>query len=454
MTQIADILGSDDLKGIQLLSQDQNLSAYENGARGDKGCAAFVMRPKTLDEVSRCVSFCISNNIKFVPQSANTGLVGASIPDISGEQAVLTLEGLTSTFDLDVNNRSVTVSAGMRLSELNNRLFQHDLFLPIDLGSDPMIGGMVATNTGGSRYLRYGDMRRNVLGLKVVLPTQDGDIVSLGSSVRKNNTGQDWKQQHIGTSGEFGVITEVTLNLEPSIKQQAAAILVPSSDNAIFELLKFLETHLGPVFSAYELMSESAMRHALAHAPSLSNPFAGGKIPRVALLLELSRSSQINPWETPLDEVLEQVLAQAWELPSEPLEDALFGRPEQIWSFRHALSEGVKSAGTLFAFDLGFTRPKAIEFRNAMIKELPKEFPELEICDFGHIGDGGLHFNLVCKNSEYAKQPGYEQHLRDWVMEQAVVKYGGSFSAEHGIGPKNIRYYERYSATHSVLSVT
>jgi FAD/FMN-containing dehydrogenase len=114
-----------------------------------------------------------------------------------------------------------------------------------------------------------------------------------------------------------------------------------------------------------------------------------------------------------------------------------------MWALRHALSEGVRTAGKLYAFDLGFRRPDVLAFRQAIQNELPDFAPGVTICDFGHVGDGGLHFNLVGSNETHSDQ--FEQVLRDWVVEQAVERFGASFSAEHGIGPKNIRYFEKYS---------
>lgn len=432
------------LSGIDIVDAAQDLAVYQAGARGDQGIAAFVMRPATTTDVSRCSAYCHQQQMTYVIQSGNTGLVGASVPDNSGTQAVLSLARLKSGFELDLANRSATVGAGMRLSALNGRLVEHDLFLPIDLGADPLLGGMVATNTGGSRFLRYGDMRRQVLGLTVVLPDAQGTVLRLGSAARKNNIGADWKQHFIGTSGRFGIVTEMIVNLEPLPQQQAVALVVPTDDQAIMALLQFLESRVGSLLSAYELMSGATIKHALQHAPALTDPFAGGDIPPVVLLVELSRTTALNDWETPLQDVLEQVLSAAWELPQALLADALLGRAEPAWALRHALSEGVKAAGTLFAFDLGFTRAVALAFRSAMLAELPRHFPEIEICDFGHIGDGGLHFNLVCHDRAIAAQADYEQRLRDWVTTQAVERFGGSFSAEHGIGPKNQRYYERY----------
>ncbi len=120
----------------------------------------------------------------------------------------------------------------------------------------------------------------------------------------------------------------------------------------------------------------------------------------------------------------------------------LFGRPEEFWALRHALSEGVRAAGPLIAFDLGFTRDQVIAFREAMSTELPKAFPQIEICDFGHLGDGGLHFNLVKTDGQNCAE--FEAELRDWVVDRAVVDFGGSYSAEHGLGPKNLKYFRRF----------
>lgn len=427
---------------ITSLLNDNDKAGFLTGVRGETGTSPFVMQPQSTEEVAECVRHCVRHNLKYLPQSANTGLVGASVPDQEGKTAVLSCGKLRETFDLDLANRSLKVSAGFRLSEINDRLSSHGLFFPIDLGADPMIGGMVATNTGGTRFLRYGDVRQNVLGMTVVLHGPTADVLTLGSPVRKNNTGPDWKQNFIGTSGWFGVITEVIVNLEPVVQDQAAALVIPSSDEASLSLLQFLETRAGHLLSAFEFMSQAAMIHTFAHVPSLPNPFPHGDVPQMAVLVELSRTTKKAPWDTPLDEVLQAILAEAWELEQAPIKDAYFGRPEEIWALRHAISEGVKSAGPLIAFDLGFTRDNVIAFRSAMLAELPKAFGNIEICDFGHLGDGGLHFNLI--KTDGPTTPEFETVLRDWVVKRAVQKFNGSYSAEHGIGPKNLIYHRAY----------
>ena len=193
----------------------------------------------------------------------------------------------TRRFELDKDNRSLSVGAGYRLSAVNARLAADGLCFPIDLGADPSIGGMIATNTGGARFLRYGDVRANLLGLTVVLGDEAGTILTLGGGLHKNNTGVDWKQMFVGTSGAFGIVTEAVVKLHPLPGDQAAAILVPASGAAVLPLLHMMETALGPALTAFEGMSGNAMRAALSHVPSLRDPFAGA-VPDYAILVEVS----------------------------------------------------------------------------------------------------------------------------------------------------------------------
>lgn len=430
-----------------LLTAANGLVAYETGARYDRGSAAFVARPVSTDEVSAVVAYCVTNGIALVPQSGNTGLVSGSTPDESGSQGVLSLDRLTAPFELDRINRTVLAGAGLRLSDLNARLEKSELFFPIDLGADPRLGGMIATNTGGTRFLRYGDVRRNVLGLKIVLADQDGTVLDLSCDLRKNNTGVDWKQLFIGTSGAFGIVTECVLNVEPVPRQSATAFLIPSSTQKIPALLIAMEDALGSCLSAFEGMSGNAVRAALEHVPSLRNPFQGGVVPDFMILAEISRVNAPRDGEQKLNEVMEEVLSAIWEGEESLLVDAFVGPPHEIWALRHALSEGVKHTGKLIAFDLSFRRGEVMRFLDHMKAQIPARFPGVTICDFGHIGDGGVHFNLiVAKDDPRLADEAFEPALRGYVFETAVKHFRGSFSAEHGIGRKNQAVYDRYTA--------
>lgn len=440
LAQLRALLGP---RGVLTAAED--MIGYETGARYDRGHALAVLRPATTEQVSQVVAICVRHGLHIIPQGGNTGLVSGATPDASGQQVVLSLQRLTGSFALDADNRSVTLGAGYRLSEVNRRLAAEGLSFPIDLGADPAIGGMIATNTGGARFLRYGDVRANVLGLTVVLADAAGTVLQLGGALYKNNTGVDWRQLFIGTSGSFGIITEAVLRLHPLPRDQAAAILVPSSGAAVLPLLRAMEDRLGPELSAFEGMSGNAMQAALQHVPGLRTPFAEG-LPDYAILAEVSRARRPRLGEAGAEDLLQEVLADIIEERPDLLVDARFGAHDRIWALRHALSEGVKAMGRLIAFDLAFRRGDIMRFCDQMKAQMPDRFPGVTICDFGHIGDGGVHFNLVvAADSALATDPAQEAALRDWVFDVTVRDFGGSFSAEHAIGRKNQRWHDLYT---------
>lgn len=422
-----------------VLTSPEDLSGYQRGWRGESGKAAFVLRPSTNDQISSALRYAHAENIKIIPQGANTGLVGASVPDESGTQSILSLDRMNNVISIDPVNRTAHVQAGCRLSKLNAALEPHGLYFPVDLSADPSIGGMIATNTGGSRLLKYGGVRENTLGISAILPT--GEPVALLNTCRKNNTGLDLKHIFIGTGGQFGIITEAIINLAPRPQQTATALLVPRTPESVNLLLMQLETLCSNYLSAFEGMSKNAINCALAHTPTLHNPFGKDEIPPYTILLELSRSWPERNGEMPLGDVLENILSTLWESPDEPLENALIGDPHKLWSLRHGLSEGVQKSGRLIAFDIAFKRGDVIAFLEQMKKQLPTQFQNISICDFGHIGDGGVHFNLVAPHDMNID----EMALRRWVYDIVVNQYNGSFSAEHGIGPKNQAFYNLYT---------
>lgn len=421
-----------------------DMAGYEAGARHAGGRAAFVMRPRTTADVAICVAYCAQNGIHIVPQAGNTGVVAGSTPDATGTQAVLSVELLVDPWELDLENRSVHCGAGLRLSDLNARLEPHGLFFPIDLGSDPRVGGMLSTNTGGSRFMKYGDVRRNTLGATVVLADAKGTVLEMSSHLRKNNVGIDWKQLFIGSAGAFGVITECVLNLERRPLQSAAAVLVPSSAESALPLLLALEEDVGPFLAAFEGMSREAIMATIAHHPTIRNPFSGRSVPAYAILCEVVRTWHPREGELPITELLEQAIARVWE--TGLVEDAVFGPPEELWRLRHALSEGVRLAGNLVACDLAFRRSELMPFLTRMREELARDVPSARVCDFGHLGDGGVHFNLVLPSEGgISLDPHLERELRDRIYRIAVEEFGGSFSAEHAIGRKNQRYYDAFT---------
>ena len=418
---------------------------YETAARYGGGTAAAVVRPADTAQVSAVLQYVVRRGLPYTPQSGNTGLVLGSTPDASGRELVISLDRLRTPPRVDLDDRTVAVSAGTRLSALNAALEPHGLCLPIDVGSDPMIGGMVATNTGGARFLRYGDMRRHVLGLEVVLPDETGTVLKLSDGLRKDNAHLDLRQLFVGSCGALGIITAATLEVHPLPRQTAVALLVPRDEAAVFELLGAFETEAAETLTAFEGMSAAAMRRALAHVPTLRNPFPEG-LPEYAILVELTSAAAPRPGIPSLDDALETVITQLAERPTAPLRDVRFGAPERLWALRHSLSEGLRAGGPVVGFDLSFRRGDVMAFRRAAVARLASEFPDYEVCDFGHVADGGLHFNLVPRTAGQAAETRTAA-LRQRVLALAIDEFGASFSGEHGIGRANQAAYDRYVPT-------
>ncbi len=434
------------LGDASVMDASQNLSAYEQGWRGEVGRALCVLRPTSTDDVSKIVSYCARNGVHIVPQSGNTGMVAGSVPDESGQQVVLSFDKMTAIYDVDTDNGCAYAGAGVRLSTLNEHLEKTGLCLPIDVGSDPCLGGMVATNTGGSRFLKYRGFRDHVMGMKVVLADEDGTVLNLLKPLHKDNTGLDVKQLFIGTAGVFGVVTEVMVRLSPRVEQDATALLVPASMDAVLPLFRRIERACSNYLSAFEGMSHNAMAAAFDHNSSLPSPFGNDGIPEYAILLELSRSWPARAGEQSLDDVLEAMLAEIWETDDTLLDNAYIGASDKLWALRHGLSEGVQKSGKLFAFDISFKRGDIITFRKEMTARLSQDHPELTVCDFGHLGDGGVHFALVIdRDDPRAKDATYEANIRRYINDAVVHEYDGSFSAEHGLGRKVQEAYDAYT---------
>jgi FAD/FMN-containing dehydrogenase len=185
------------------------------------------------------------------------------------------------------------------------------------------------------------------------------------------------------------------------------------------------------------------MRHAFAHVRTLRNPFLDG-LPPYAILVELSSSAAQRSGEPTLDQILENVVTELAERQAAPLSDVRFGPPERFWALRHSLSEGLRAAGPVLGFDLSFRRSEVMLFRRVAIAQLATIFPEYEVCDFGHIGDGGVHFNLMQRAPAHPNAARVKA-LRDHLLDLAIRDFGASFSGEHGIGRANQEAYDHYT---------
>src|SRR5450830_112249 len=445
LQKIAALLGSNGC-----IVEAASRAPYEHGPRYGAGTAMCIARPADIAETAELMRLCAAEKINIIAQGANTGLVGAASPDASGRQLVLSMERIKGVIDIDPVDGVIQAWAGTRLSDLNQALEVHGLYFPIDLGADPSVGGMLAANTGGARLIRYGDVRHNTLGLQALLMEPPGELLELGNRLRKNNTGPDWKQLFIGTAGSYGIVTQAVLRAHPLPRQRATALVVPSSLQAALVLLQDAERQFADFLSAFEGISRNALESVLHHLPQVVAPF--DPLPSYALLIELSSSA---PASAHFD--LEQLFMPWLEqhLEAGTISDAVVDKPESLWRLRHAISDSIKQEGKIVAFDIAVPRAHLPAFRAAALALVERDFGGAVACDFGHWGDGGLHFNLVIP-------PTHQQHfppvrieaLRTAIYDLVVRDYRGSFSAEHGIGPFNQHYYDRYlSAPQQALAM-
>jgi FAD/FMN-containing dehydrogenase len=428
-----------------VLHLPQDIAGHERGARYGSGRALCVALPRDLAEVRKVVLWAREHHVRLIPQGANTGLVAAASPDSTGSQAIVSLERLRARIEIDVENRSVRVDAGVRLHSLNERLAEEGFCFPIDLGANPSIGGMIAANTGGARLLRYGDVRSNLLGVEAVLADADATVIDVMGGLRKDNSGIDLKQLFVGTSGAFGIVTAAVLEIHPMPLQRATALLVPADPAAVPAILRRAESRFAGLLCSFEGMSRAAMECVFRHRPRVRNPFEGGPTPQLAVLMELA-SPLPHSFGLDLERALETFLCGLAEGDKPLLADALLGKAEQGWDLRHAISDSLRDDGTVIAFDLSVRRSVLTAFRARVTGVLEAAWPHLRICEFGHLGDGGVHLNLVwpfdCGLEPY---PPEIQAIRDRVYGIVVDEFRGSFSAEHGVGPYNQGIYSRHT---------
>lgn len=431
----------DDLSGAvgtaHVLTDRGDLTRFDWDGRGLGGEARLVVRPKTSQEVSRVVQIAHAHGRRLVPQGGRSGLSGSGLAGAE-DDIVLNLERMARRPAIDVANRTAEVDAGVLLSSLNAEAETHGLMFPIDLGADPTIGGMIAANTGGARFLRYGDVRRNLLGIEVVLADGQGSIMELGRGLWKDNSTLDLKQLIASSAGAMGIVTRATVALQPLPETRVTALVALAHADAALPLLLRAERQAGTLLSAFEGMSAPAIAFARAHMPRLREPFPGQKH-GYYVLVELSAAAAIQ--EALLRDILTDIVAPMFEDGSAL--DAVIDTGEDLWAVRHAIPEGIRVAGKVIGCDIAVRRGDIMRFRIEAAQMIADRWPGLVIADFGHIGDGGLHFNMVWPTGDDLPPQDLASDVQRAVFDLVCNVYGGSFSAEHGLGPRNISHYAR-----------
>lgn len=430
---VEQMLGRLGPRGVLFAGSDK--APFEVSSRHGAGHCVAVVRPADRTELAWAMDTLTRAGVSIVTQGAATGLVGSATPSTDGTQWVLSTQRLRDVLDIDPVNRSATVAAGYRLSDLNHQAQRHGLVFPIDLGADPTIGGMVATNTGGARLIRYGGVRENLLDIEALLVHPQVCWVGGTQGLRKNNTGPQWAQLLCGTFGTWGVVAGATLKLHPLPQQSATALVAVASAEAAVELLCALELAMGEFVSAFEGLSAGALEAVSRHQGH--GVFAS--TPPYAVLLEVASAVPVGHG------LAIEAMLMTWlegQLEAGLVLDAVVDKPQQLWRVRHAVSESVQALGRLVAFDVSVSRSAFAPFRAAALELVQGHIPGALVCDFGHLGDGGVHLNAVVPEDTTGQAI---QGLREAVYDLVVGRFQGSFSAEHGVGPYNQVFYDRYT---------
>jgi FAD/FMN-containing dehydrogenase len=414
--------------------RDGDLSAWETDWRQRyRGRALAVVRPVSTTEVAAVLRACSTHGAAVVPQGGNTGLVGASVPDASGSQVLLSLTRMNRIRSTDRANLTLTAEAGCVLQTVQETAADQGLLFPLSLAAEGSctIGGNLATNAGGTQVLRYGNARELCLGLEVVTPA--GDVWDGLSGLRKDNTGYALRDLYIGSEGTLGIITAATLKLCPQPVARMTALASCASLGAATELLQLAHSQLGAGLTGFEVMGEFALSLVARHFPQLRRPLAADPAAPWMVLLEQSDGES----ETHARRLFENLLEAAIErgVIADAVVAETVAQSKAMWHLREAIPLAQAEEGANVKHDIALPISRIPEFVETTDAALARAFPGIRLVNFGHLGDGNLHYNVQAPArvaaSDFIRE--CEQAVNSLVYD-AVGRHGGSISAEHGIG--------------------
>ena len=383
-----------------------------------------VVLPATRQEVQEVVSYCYSQGLPYVPSGGRTGLVGGAVA-AQGE-VVISLARMNKVWEVSRTGMFAVVEAGVTMQHLQEAAAKEGVMFAVNLAArgSAQIGGNIATNAGGTQFIRYGGMREQVLGLEVVLP--DGRFLQLGNSLRKDNTGYDLKQLFIGAEGTLGIITSATLKLvaRPA-KLTTMCFAVDAFDN-VLHILEMCNLGAAAVHT-FEYFSYSAYRLVLKTHKGMKPLFQ--KKSKGMLLIELDGEQAVV--ERLVTKIFKRQLAADGVVAQSEAEQ------QMLWSYRELITESLSAFALLKKGDVSISPPFIGTFLSTMRQRLLADAAlDIETLVFGHIADGNLHINFA-SNNPHAKE---RINAMDLKMHQLVGEMRGSISAEHGIGLRKKDY--------------
>jgi FAD/FMN-containing dehydrogenase len=401
-----------------------------------------VLRPDSAETVSAALRICAEAGVEVVPQGGNTSMVGGATPDMTGRQAVVSLARMNRIRAVDLADMAMTLEAGVTVQKAQETALEAGGLFPLSFGAQgsATIGGALSTNAGGNNTVRYGNTRDLMLGLEVVLP--DGRIWDGLRALRKDNTGYALRHLFVGAEGTLGIITAAVMKMAPRPRSSELAFCAVRDEDAALSLFRrFRDADEGCV-RAFEYMSAPSVDMVLKHIPGAALPFLsrGSDYALVDLISGGSREA--------LRELGESTLAMAME--GGEVLDAAFAesgaQERSLWRLRESQSEAQQREGDAIRNDVSVPVSKAPQLiREASAAGL-RVMPGIRPIPFGHIGDGNIHMNFL-------RPPGLppaEFHARSAEISgevNAVVKgFGGSFSAEHGVGQLKVAMLPRWKS--------
>jgi FAD/FMN-containing dehydrogenase len=390
--------------------------------RADSLKAAAIARPANTEEVSKVLKWCHANALSVVTQGGLTGLVHGG--DAEPDQVILSLERMRAIEDINPQQRSATVQAGVTLQALQEAAEEHHLMFPLDLGArgTATLGGNAATNAGGNRVIRYGMMRDMVLGLEAVMA--DGTIVSSMNHLIKNNAGYDLKQLFIGSEGTLGVITRLVLRLREEAVTRNMAFVGCDNFSHVADFLRHMDRNLGGTLSAFEAMWQEYYC-LVTSPPAQGKPPIAQDYPLYVLVESQGADSELDTQR------FNSAMESAFE--SGLIVDAAISQSESdcedFWGLRDDVEQTMHD-GFPIIFDISLPIAEMENYTASLRETMSEAIGEHKLWIFGHLGDGNLHVIVQV-------QPEDHLRLRPVVEKQVyapLAAFQGSVSAEHGIG--------------------
>ena len=425
-----------------VLDTDTDMHPFLTDWRGRfHGRAQAVIRPGSTQEVMQIVRLCQQFRVPVVPQGGNTGLVAGAVPDCTARSIVLVLTRLNKIRNIDVINNTMTVEAGCILQTVQEAAAAALRLFPLSLAAEGSctIGGNLATNAGGTAVLRYGNMRELCLGLEVV--TAQGEVWTGLRGLRKDNTGYDLRDLLIGSEGTLGIITAAVIKLFPQPKARVTALAAMASPQAALQFLMLAQAACGTTLTGFELMSDVCLQLVAKHFPQMMSGIPQDH--RQYVLVELSDDES----EQHANDLVENLFNQAME--QGIVDDAVLAtsiaQSEQLWNLREHIPLAQAKEGWNLKHDISLPISQIAAFIEATDALMAAQFPGSTIVNFGHLGDGNLHYNVTPPiDIGTAELSNWEKQVNHLIYD-SVDNFKGSFSAEHGVGTlrrEEVRHYK------------